>query len=1089
MSDNSSKPDAPKSSLRLAGRIAHIFIQSKLTPLVIVGALLLGAFSIAQTPREEEPQIVVPMLDVFVQMPGAGAEEVTQRATVPMEKLIRGLPGVEYIYSISRPGVSMLIVRFYVGTKEEDAIVQTYNKLYSNFDRIPQGVSQPLIKPRSIDDVPIMALTLWGKNYDGYQLRRIAVELDHSLKQVDDVSETAIIGGQARKVRVVLDTQRLAAYGLFPGAVVQQLGAANTRAQAGNFSSGNKEFQVDAGNFFTRADELQQVVVGVYAGRPVYLRDVAEKIVDGPAEPDSYVLFADARGTAGGAAAPTSPGVTITIAKRKGANATQISENVLQRIDALRGDTLPKDLNITVTRNYGETAKDKSDELLEHLLIATLSVTLLIAVALGWRESGVVLLAIPVTLALTLAIFYLYGYTLNRVTLFALIFSIGILVDDAIVVVENIVRHFRLPENTGRVLADVAVEAVDEVGNPTILATFAVIAAILPMAFVRGLMGPYMRPIPVGASSAMVFSLIVAFVVSPWAALRLLRHYADRPGGEHEAEGWTTHFYRRLMNPLIHNAGRRWLFLGGVVLLLLAAVAFIPLKWVQVKMLPFDNKSEFQVIIDMPDGTPLEQTTRVAQALGGYLGRQPEVTNYQIYAGTSGPYNFNGLVRHYFLRNQHNQADIQVNLLSRKERSAQSHEIARRFRPELDKIAAPFGARIKVAEVPPGPPVLETLVAEVYGPDYQGQTELAAKIKKIFQETPGVVDVDWYVEDPQTKYDMNVDLAKAALHGISAADITRTVRTGLSGAPAGLLHDPASREDIPIEVRLSRPDRSSIADLGDLKLPGPSGAQVSLREVTKVEQTKIDQSIYRKNLRPVVYVTGDVAGVVESPVYAILQMSDAIDKIQIPDGYQVRQYKGTTLPESTGRYSMKWDGEWHITVEVFRDLGLAFAAVLVLIYVLVVGWFKSFVTPLVIMAPIPLTLVGILPAHALMGAFFTATSMIGFIAGAGIIVRNSIILVDFIELRRSHGMPLDEAVVDAGAVRFRPMLLTAAAVVVGASVILFDPIFQGLAISLMAGEVASTVLSRMTVPVLYYLSQRNSDRVANQTGNNLAPAN
>ncbi len=521
MSETSSTPGAPKHDLRLAGRIAHIFIQSKLTPLVIVGALLLGAFSIAQTPREEEPQIVVPMLDVFVQMPGASAEEVTQRATVPMEKLIRELPGVEYIYSTSRPGLSMLIVRFYVGMKEEDAIVQTYNKLYSNFDRIPQGVSQPIIKPRSIDDVPIMALTLWGKNYDGYQLRRIAAELDHSLKQLDDVSETTIIGGQTRKVRVVLDTQRLAAYGLFPGAVVQQLGDANTRAQAGSFASDNREFQVDAGNFFTRPEELQQVVVGVHAGRPVYLRDVVDKIEDGPAEPDSYVLFANAKGTTGGAAAPDSPAVTITIAKRKGANATVISENVLQKIDSLRDDTLPKDLNVTVTRNYGETAKDKSDELLEHLLIATLSVTLLIAIALGWRESGVVLLAIPVTLALTLAIFYLYGYTLNRVTLFALIFSIGILVDDAIVVVENIVRHFRLPENTGRILADVAVEAVDEVGNPTILATFAVIAAILPMAFVRGLMGPYMRPIPVGASSAMVFSLIVAFVVSPWAALRL----------------------------------------------------------------------------------------------------------------------------------------------------------------------------------------------------------------------------------------------------------------------------------------------------------------------------------------------------------------------------------------------------------------------------------------------------------------------------------------------------------------------------------------------------------------------------------------
>jgi multidrug efflux pump subunit AcrB len=1072
MSDTSAKPDTPARVLRLAGRIAHIFIQSKLTPLVIVGALLLGAFGIMQTPREEEPQIVVPMLDVFVQMPGASAEEVTQRATVPMEKLLREIPRVEYIYSISHPGLSMVIVRFYVGTKEEDAVVKTYNKLYSNFDRIPQGVSQPIIKARSIDDVPILALTLWGKNYDAYQLRRISEELEHSLKQSDDVSETTIIGGQTRKLRVVLDTRRLAAYGLTPSSVVMQLGTSNNRAQAGSFTRDNQEFQVEAGNFFTRPEELRQVVVGVHTGRPVYLHDVVEKIDDGPAEPNNYVMFASAQGTTGSAANPEFPAVTITLAKRKGADATLITESVLHRVDSLRGNALPNDLNITVTRNYGETAKDKSDELLKHLFIATLSVTLLIALALGWRESGVVLLAIPVTLALTLAIFYFYGYTINRVTLFALIFSIGILVDDAIVVVENIVRHFRLPENRGRSLAEVAVEAVDEVGNPTILATFAVIGAILPMAFVRGLTGPYMRPIPVGASSALMFSLVVAFVVSPWAALRLLRHYADRPGSGHEAEGWTTHFYRRLMNPLIHKPSRRWIFLAGVVVLLLAAVALLPLKWMQVKMLPFDNKSEFQVIIDLPDGTPLEQTTHVAQALGNYLGQQPEVINYQIYAGAAGPYNFNGLVRHYFLRRQPNQADIQVNLLSRHERKAQSHEIARKLRPGLDKIAAPFGARIKVAEVPPGPPVLETLVVEVYGPELKGRTELAGKIKKIFQETPGVVDVDWYVEDPQIKYDIRVDLDKAALQGISAADVTHTMQIGLRGASAGLLHDPSSREDVPIEVRLSRSNRSGIEDLGNLKLPGTSGGQVSLREVTNVRQTTIDTSVYRKNLRPVVYVTGDVAGEIESPVYAILKMKDAINKIQLPDGHGVKQYSGTTLPEGTDRYSMKWDGEWHITVEVFRDLGLAFAAVLVLIYVLVVGWFRSFVTPLVIMAPIPLTLVGILPAHALMGAFFTATSMIGFIAGAGIIVRNSIILVDFIELRRSHGMSLEDAVVDAGAVRFRPMLLTAAAVVVGASVILFDPIFQGLAISLMAGEVASTVLSRITVPILYHLSQR-----------------
>ncbi|HEX9120979.1 MAG TPA: efflux RND transporter permease subunit [Terriglobales bacterium] len=1056
-------------TLRTAGKIAHGFIASKLTPLVIITALLLGAFAIWQTPREEEPQIVVPMLDVFVQMPGASAGEVEQRVTIPMEKLLCEVPGVEYLYSISQPGMSMVIVRFYVGQKEEDAIVRTYNKLFSNFDHIPPGVSQPLIKVRSIDDVPIMALTLWGKNYDPAMLRRVAGELENSLKQLDDVSETRIIGGLPRKIRVVLNTERLAAYSLSPAQVVARLESANQQVRAGEFASDNQQILVDAGRFLSSPEELLQVVVGVHNGKPVYLRDV-QQIEDGPAEADNYVLFGNGHSTGDPAQYPA---VTITVAKRKNTNASVIAERVQGKIHSLRGYLLPNDLNVTVTRNYGETAKQKSNELLKHLLLATISVTLLVAFALGWRESGVVLVAIPVTLSLTLAIFYFFGYTLNRVTLFALIFSIGILVDDAIVVVENIVRHLRLPENSGRPKMDVAVEAVDEVGNPTILATFAVIAAILPMAFVRGLMGPYMRPIPVGASAAMIFSLLVALVVSPWAALRLLGQHSGNASA-HESEGWTTRFYRRIMNPLIADSRKRVMFFVGVVVLLLIAVLLVPLKLVRVKMLPFDNKSEFQVIIDMPDGAPLEQTTAAAQALAAKIVQEPEVANYQIYSGTSGPYNFNGLVRHYFLRRGPNQADIQVNLVPRDDRKAQSHEIARRIRPKLQSIAQQFGARIKVAEVPPGPPVLQTLVAEVYGPNYPQQIELARQVKTVFQRTKGVVDVDWYIQDPQTQYTLKVNLDKAALNGVSAADVTRTVQIALGGSTAGLLHRPKAREDVPIEVRLSRPARSGIEDLRALKVPAAGGAMVSVGEITDVEKTTLTPYIYRKNLRPVVYVTGDVAGEEESPVYAILKMKEAIGKLNFPAGYSIEQAMGTSLPETSDRYSMKWDGEWHITVEVFRDLGLAFAAVLVLIYVLVVGWFGSFKTPLVIKAPIPLTLVGILPAHALLGAFFTATSMIGFIAGAGIIVRNSIILVDFIELRRAQGMSLETAVVDAGAVRFRPMLLTAAAVIVGASVILFDPIFQGLALSLMAGEAASTVLSRMAVPVLYYISQRGS---------------
>ena len=1062
-----------KHDLGIAGRIAQTFINSKLTPLAIVAALVLGIFAVMQIPREEEPQIVVPMLDVMTAMPGASPAEIEQRVTTPLEMILREIPGVEYVYSTSAPGASLIIVRFYVGTKQEDALIKVYSKLYANLDHIPPGASPSLVKSRSIDDVPILSLTLWGRNYDAYHLRLIAAELEHSIKQVDDVSETRILGGQPRTMRVDLSTAKLASYGLSTPNVVGALRSANAAVEAGEFSDQNQQIRVDAGSLLARREDVEQVVVGVSHGHPILLRDVADQIIDGPAEVTNYVNFGLGKGAlqtdphaqVGG----EFPAVTITVAKRKGTNATNIANHVLARIAELKGNTLSADLNITTTRNYGETAKAKSDELLKHLLLATLSVTLLIAIFLGWRESGVVLLAIPVTLALTLGIFYLLGYTLNRVTLFALIFSIGILVDDAIVVVENIVRHFRLPECKGRPLAEVAVEAVAEVGNPTILATFAVIAAILPMASVQGLMGPYMMPIPVGASSAMMFSLLVAFVVSPWASLRLLRHTASRADyGAHEKEDWATGLYRQFMTPMMHSAKWRYLFILSIVVLLLAAVSLVPLKLVQVKMLPFDNKSEFQVVIDMPNGTTLEQTTRVAQALGEYLGQQPEVANYQLYAGLSGPYNFNGLVRHYYLRNQPNQADIQVNLLPLADRSTQSHQIAKRLRPELQKIGLPYGARIKVSEVPPGPPVVQTLVAEVYGPDAAGQISVAKQIKQIFQQTPDVVDVDWYVEDPQTEYQITVDEEKAALHGISSSTVASALTTVLKGSEAGLLHSQTSREDIPITVRVMRADRSSLDALESTKLTGSNGTLVSLREIIRTEAKTLQPSIYHKNMKRVVYVTGDVAGKAESPVYAIFKMNEALDHLRLSAGYVLQRYNAVQ-PESTDRYAMKWDGEWHITIEVFRDLGLAFGAALILIYILVVGWFRSFIVPFVIMAPIPLTLVGILPAHAMLGAFFTATSMIGFIAGAGIIVRNSIILVDFIELRRAQGMELADAVVDAGVVRFRPMLLTAAAVVVGASVILSDPIFQGLALSLMAGEVASTLLSRMAVPILYYM--------------------
>ncbi|MEJ5369092.1 MAG: efflux RND transporter permease subunit [Bryobacteraceae bacterium] len=1041
----------------LAGRMAHGWINSKLTPLFILASLLVGAFSVLMLPREEEPQIIVPMIDVMVAMPGASAKEVEERVTRPMEKLLWEIPGVEYIYSTTSPGMSLAIVRFEVGQDEEDAIVRLNQKLHANYDLIPPGASEPLMKPRSIDDVPILALTFHSSKYDDFQLRRIVAQVHDQVKQVPDVSEVKIIGGQRRVLKVTLDAARLAAYNLAPLQVAGALGMSNQKLPAGTAASGNVETVLEAGSWIRSAEDAASIVVSVHNGRPVYLRDVAT-VEDTGEDPVQYVQFArEGR---------FEPAVTLSVAKRKGTNAIVVAEHVLERVEALKGAVIPHDVEFDITRHYGETAQEKSDELLFHMGIAVVSVTLLIAFVLGFRESLIVFIAIPVTLALTLTVFYLYGYTLNRITLFALIFSIGILVDDAIVVVENIVRHARLPHNAGRPIAEVAVEAVDEVGNPTILATLTVIAAILPMAFVSGLMGPYMRPIPVGSSAAMVFSLIVAFLVTPWAAIRILKK--DAGHGHEHAEDRLTVLYRKVMDRLIHVPFFRYGFLVLVTVLLLGSMALIYVEFVKVKMLPFDNKSEFQVIIDMPEGTTLEETARVTRLLAEKTFEQPEVVNVQTYVGTAAPYNFNGLVRHYFLRRGSNVADIQVNLVGKKERDLQSHDIAKKVRERLLPIARQYGARIKVAEVPPGPPVLQTLVAEVYGPTAEGREKLAREILKLFDETPGVVDADWYVEDPQPRQIWRVDRVKAALHGVSVDDVAKTMMAASSGLPTGLMHFEHAKEDVPIVIRLDRATRSDLERLKSLRVMGRAGNLVPLSEIVTIEQTTSEKNIYHKNLMPVTYVTADVAGIMESPVYAILALGPKIAKLDIGQGYEIEQYTARQ-PGDESRYAMKWDGEWHITYEVFRDLGIAFAAVLVLIYVLVVGWFESFLTPIIIMAAIPFSLVGILPAHGMLNAFFTATSMIGFIAGAGIVVRNSIILVDFIELRLKEGMPLDQAVIDAGAVRFRPMMLTAAAVVVGSAVILFDPIFQGLAIALMAGEIASLLLSRVTVPIVYYI--------------------
>jgi len=1076
-----------------AGRVAQAFINSKLTPLLVIASMLLGAFALVQLPREEEPQIKVPMIDVLAAMPGFSAAEVEERATRPMEKLLWEIPRVEYLYSTSREGQSLVIVRFQVGSDPEKSLLMVAEKLRSNFDRVPHGVAFPLIKPKSIDDVPILALTLHSSRYDALTLRRLAAQVDDAVKQVPLVAETTMIGGARRELRVLLDPARLASRGISAAGIIPMLRQANRQFHSGELTSNNQAILVETGAFLQTADDVRSVVVGSHEGRPVYLREVAE-IEDGAAEPSEYVLFGRGAGskeepTEG--ASPEDPAVTLSIAKRPGANAVAVANDVLRKVDSLKGSVIPADVGVAITRHYGKTAAEKSNELLLHMGLAVISVTILIWLTLGWREAGIVALAIPSTLALTLLVFYLAGFTLNRITLFALIFSIGILVDDAIVVVENIVRHFHLSGNRGRQWNEIAVEAVSEVGNPTILATFAVIAAVLPMAFVGGLMGPYMRPIPIGASAAMAWSLLIAFIVTPWASVRLLRwrngvarleQHHQSAGGEQEDA--LTRLYRRVMDPLLNHAAWRWAFLASITVLLLGAMATVAVGWVKVKMLPFDNKSEFQIILNLPEGSALERTAQAARELAAVIAGEPEVTDYQIYVGTAAPFNFNGLVRHYFLRRGLSVADLQVNLVDKHERTVQSHEIVKRVRPRLAAIAAKFGARIALAEVPPGPPVLQTLVAEVYGPNEAARSLLAGQVREIFRTTPGVVDIDWYVEDDQPKTRLVIDKVKASLHGISAETISQTLKIAVGGESVDLLHVPGEKEDVNLTLQLPRAQRTTPEELLALRvrsgdgnaLPEP-GAEMSaaplvpLRELVQIRSTVADKSRHRKNLMPVTYVIGDVAGEVESPVYAIFEMNRKLQELPSAasaGGAPLKIYNAS-MPFTDDVPALKWDGEWHITLEVFRDLGLAFAAVLVLIYVLMVGWFRSFMTPLIVMAAIPFSLVGILPAHGAMGAFFTATSMIGFMAGAGIVVRNSIILVDFIELRRREGVPLTVAVVDAGAVRFRPMLLTAMAVVVGAAVILADPIFQGLALALMAGEVASLLISRLAVPVLYHL--------------------
>ncbi|MHB9132590.1 MAG: efflux RND transporter permease subunit [Armatimonadota bacterium] len=1072
--------------LGLAGRLAAKFINNKITPLIVVAAVIAGLMATLALPREEEPQIVVPMVDIMVSYPGASAKEVESRVVKPVEKLLWEVKGVEYIYSTSMPGQAMFVMRFLVNEDEEKSLIKLYHKLSSHPEALPPGASQPLIKLRSIYDVPILALTLWSDKYSPMELKRVANQvLSDQIKQVKDVSEVTVIGGQQRQVRVDLDPVKLAGHSLSPGAIFQQLQGANQQLDAGTVANNNTAAFVKTGNFLSSADDVKNLVVGAFGGHPIYLRDVAG-VKDGAEDPEQYVsLGVGPHGKMSGIDTEKyRPGteynaVTISIAKHKGANAINVAHQILQKVEDLQRSQLPSDVHITVTRNYGDSATEKSNELLLHMLLAIISVVILIAIALGWRESIIVGLAVPVTLALTMLVFYLYRYTLNRVTLFALVFSIGILVDDAIVIVENIVRHYRLPQNRGRSAIQVTIEAVDEVGNPTILATFAVIASIMPMAFVRGLMGPYMSPIPVGATAAMLFSMFIAFIVSPWAAYRLLhkdleKQHDDSHSGE---QGLLRRAYERFSRPLLTHPKKRLLFLGALVGALLLVLLLFPTKGVIMKMLPFDNKGEFQVMVNAPESYSLEQTRAATEAMAGYLATIPEVTDYQVYAGTSAPFNFNGLVRHYYLRRGNNVADIQVNLGEKGTRKRQSHEIAKAVRPKLKEIADRYGVVVQVAEVPPGPPVLSTIVAEVYGQDYEKQIAIARQIQQTFNKTPGVVDVDNYIEDEMPEYRFTVDKEKATLSGIDTAQVTQTIAMAVHGYPAGLTHIPAEQDPVSINLRIPLAQRSNLEDLQSIQLQAADGHLVPLSEVTNVEQVKRERNIYHKNLQPVVYVTSDVAGREESPVYEILKMRKALDGIELPGGYKLRQY-WIDQPFSTEKFSMKWDGEWQITYEVFRDLGVAFAVVLLLIYALVTGWFQSFKTPIAIMAVIPLSLIGIVVAHWAFGAFFTATSMIGFIAGAGIVVRNSIILIDYAEIRLREGMSLVDACIDAGATRFRPILLTALAVAVAAVVILFDPIFQGMALALMFGEIAAVIFTPLAVPVIYYVLKRKESEGA-----------
>ncbi len=1064
-----SEPRLP--GLGISGRIARAFLTTEITPLLALTGLLLGMFAVLVTPREEEPQINVTFANVFIAYPGATAREVASLVTTPAEQVVSEIEGVEHVYSTSMPGLSTLTVRFEVGEPRTEAIVRLYNAFFSNQDWLPPnvGVSPPLIKPMGIDDVPVVAATLWSEASDitAADLLRVAHALEPELQRVPGTRDIEILGGPDRVVHVEFDPDRLAGYGLSLDDLRRSLAAANASRDADALVRDNRRILVQAGTFLSTPEEVADLAVGVSNGALILLKDVAEVRLESD-HPDQYVTFGAGPAESLAAIVPGErhPAVTIAVSKKPGENAVDVSQAVIDRIDQVRGVYLPDGVNASVTRNYGATAEEKAQTLIHKLVFATVSVVVLVLLTLGSRESAVVGAAVIVTLAITLFASWAWGFTLNRVSLFALIFSIGILVDDAIVVVENIHRHLQMG---GRSLTETIPAAVDEVGGPTILATFTVIAALLPMAFVTGLMGPYMRPIPINASTGMIISLAVAFMFTPWLYRRVFQNVQTGHEAHDEGAGWLDRFFTRAMTPFLRRddgRGYRWGLLAVLIVLILGSVALVGVRAVVMKMLPFDNKSEFQVLVDMPEGTPVENTYRVLSALADHLETVPEVTDYQIYAGTSAPINFNGLVRQYYLRRLAHQGDIQVNLLPKDDRARDSHSIAASVRAPLAAIGDRFGANVKIVEVPPGPPVLAPLVAEIYGLDYEGQMAVARRVREIFEATPDVVDVDDTIEAPQPKLVVEVDRARASKLGVSQAAVSAAVAAALAGEDMSYLHDPHAKTPIPVRVELPAAAQGDVERIRALRVRADNGALVPLSEVTEIRTTTRDQTIHHKDLLPVVYVTGDVAGETDSPLYGMAAIAGELSETPIA-GAPIAQYL-TDQPDNPYVWSMKWDGEWQVTYETFRDMGAAYGVGLILIYLLVVGQFRSYGVPLIIMAPIPLTLIGIMPGHALLGQQFTAPSMIGMIALAGIIVRNSILLVDFIQQEVRAGKPLQEATISAAAVRARPIALTAVAATLGGFFILDDPIFGGLAVSLIFGLIVSTVLTLLVIPVVYY---------------------